>query len=65
MTSVLNHVSNFPFVTVSVHDFCFGYQDSVIRTLAGMAKFANKPVPFEKFGLLTKVNTIFKTLIVF
>ncbi|XP_060837161.1 lysosome membrane protein 2-like [Rhopalosiphum padi] len=54
MTSVLNHVSNFPFVTVSVYDFCFGYQDSVIRTLAGMAKLANKPVPFEKFGLLSK-----------
>lgn len=62
MSSFLNHVSNFPFVTVSVYDFCFGYQDDVIRALATMAKLGNKPIPFEKFGLLIKVNKIYKIL---
>lgn len=58
MSSLLNQVSDFPFVTVSVYDFCFGYQDSVIKTLGTLAKLANKPVPFEKFGLLLKVNKL-------
>lgn len=56
MSSILNQVSDFPFVTVSVYDFCFGYRDGVINTLATMAKLANKPVPFDKFGLLIKVD---------
>lgn len=58
MSSILNQMSDYPFVTVSVYDFCFGYQDGVINTLATLAKFANKPVPFDKFGLLIKVDNI-------
>lgn len=57
MSSLLNQVSDdTPFVTVSVNEFCFGYQNSIIKTLTAIAKLANKPVPFEKFGLLSKVN---------
>lgn len=56
MSSILNQVSDTPFVTVSVYDFCFGYQDAVIKALGTLAKLANKQAPFEKFGLFTKVN---------
>lgn len=59
MSSILNQVSDdSPFVTVSVYDFCFGYQNSIIKTLTTIGKVTNKPVPFEKFGLLSKVNQI-------
>ncbi|VVC37874.1 Hypothetical protein CINCED_3A020936 [Cinara cedri] len=54
LSSLLSSVSEVPFVTVTVHDFCFGYQDAVINTLGTLAKLANKPVPFDKFGLLIK-----------
>ncbi|XP_050533291.1 scavenger receptor class B member 1-like [Daktulosphaira vitifoliae] len=54
MSSILNQVSENPFVTVTVYDFCFGYQDNVVRALTTLSKLANKPPPFEKFGLLTK-----------
>lgn len=57
MSSILDQVSDSPFVTVSVHDYCFGYQDDVIKALTTMARLANKPPPFEKFGLFIKVNT--------
>lgn len=56
MSSILNQMSDIPFVTVSVYDFCFGYQDDVIKTLGTLAKLANKPVPFDKFGLFIKVS---------
>lgn len=59
LSSLLNQVSDdTPFVTVSVNEFCFGYQNSIIKTLTTMGKLTNKPVPFEKFGLLSKVNRI-------
>lgn len=59
VSSLLNQVSDeTPFVTVSVYDFCFGYQNSVIKALTAIGKLTNKPVPFEKFGLLSKVNKI-------
>ncbi|XP_050430314.1 scavenger receptor class B member 1-like isoform X2 [Adelges cooleyi] len=54
VSMIFNHISNFPFVTVSVHDFCFGYQDQMVSTIATLAQVANKPAPFEKFGLLIK-----------
>lgn len=56
MSSILNQMSDTPFVTVSVYDFCFGYQDDMIKTLGTMAKLAKKKEPLEKFGLLIKVN---------
>lgn len=57
-STVLNQVSDTPFVSVSVKDFCFGYQNGVINALGTLSKLANKQVPFEKFGLLAKVNII-------
>lgn len=58
MSTILSQLADFPFVTVTVKDFCFGYQDGVIKALAAMSKLANKPVPFDKFGLFIKVNKI-------
>lgn len=52
----LNGASDSPFVTVSVYDFCFGYQNDVIKTLSTLAKLSKNPVTFEKFGLLSKVS---------
>lgn len=49
-------MSDTPFVTVSVFEFCFGYKNDIINALSTMAKLANKPVPFEKFGIFSKVG---------
>lgn len=49
-----------PFVNMSVHDFCFDYQDDVIQSLNSLVNLGSRLALPEKFGLFSKVNTILK-----
>ncbi|XP_025420985.1 lysosome membrane protein 2-like isoform X2 [Sipha flava] len=54
VSSYLDNASEYPFVVVSVYDFCFGYQNDMTNAINTLAKIGNKTPPFEKFGLFVK-----------
>lgn len=53
---LVQHFEATPMITVSAHEFLFGYNDSFMSFVKGISKFAHKDLPFDKFGILAMVR---------